>query len=52
MYLEIWKCFVTKINKRKHVNYLPLEVVGQGSETELQVGGNFNKVIQIELCSK
>ena len=34
--------FVLKLNKYSNVQ--PLEVVGRGSETQLQVGENFNNL--------
>ena len=33
--------FYLKLNKHMH-NFYPLEVVGSGSETQLQVGENLN----------
>ena len=38
------KCFVS--NKTNASNFNPLEVVGGGSETQLQVGENLNKLTQ------
>ena len=37
--------FVLKLNKYPG-NFQPLEVVGRGSETQLQVAENLNKLIQ------
>ena len=34
--------FSPKLNKYVHGNFYPLEVVGRGSETQLQVGENLN----------
>ena len=41
--IKIFKCLVTNI-KINMSNFHPLEVVGRGSETKLQVGENLNKV--------
>ena len=34
----------------EHLNFHPLEVVGRGSETQLQVDGNLNKMTQWIMC--
>ena len=36
--------FGLKLNKINVSNFHPLEVVGRGSETQLQVGENLNKL--------
>ena len=38
--------FCLKLNRTYMSNFQPLEVVGRGSETQLQVGENINKTIQ------
>ena len=42
MSVWIWKSVVS--NQTYTSNFHPLEVVGRGSETQHQVGGNINKV--------
>ena len=39
---RIWKCLVS--NETNMSNFQPLEVVGRGSETQLQVGENLNYI--------
>ena len=34
------------------INFRQLEVVGRGSETQLQVGGNLNKLTKLHVCVK
>ena len=40
-YIKIYKWFANLPNMS---NFHPLEVVGRGSETQLQVGENLNKI--------
>ena len=40
--INICKCSVS--NQTNTSNFHPLEVVGRGSETQLQVGENFKKI--------
>ena len=44
MYLNIKICKYLCSNQTNMSNFQPLEVVGRGSETQLQVGENFNKL--------
>ena len=46
--INILKCLVP--NKTKIIKFQPLEVVGRGSETQLQVGENLNKMTSRFKC--
>ena len=42
MYLDIKVCRLLVTNKKNTSNFHPLEVLGRGSETQLEVGENLN----------
>ena len=45
-HLKICECFGLKLNTNTS-NFHPLEVVGRGSETQLQVGENLNYLTEL-----
>ena len=45
--IKIIKCLVPNLANNIMSNFHPLEVVGRGSETQLQVGENLNYLIQL-----